>query len=246
MSRNSKMKENQNWWGEKQKLEHARRLRGIYFIDSEDAEFKENHSQRAETFGLHEHFVLVIPSPPETDNQILERWGFADEDHLGKLFQSECFWPRMFVWCNTAWVNWTLRIGFRMFERFCKIDEDFGGSISWHAWSKCRLSFNKATAPLFFSKPGGVHKTIFSPNLHSFFVLWNTHYCECHFSQDGFVQEPWRWALYDGLRPLGLLVLAGFLKTCGVEDSGEGAGVLPSCRKLHLSPFEHCPLLFHC
>ena len=41
MSRNSKMKEKQNWASEKPKLESARRLRGIYFIEPGDEEFKE-------------------------------------------------------------------------------------------------------------------------------------------------------------------------------------------------------------
>ena len=39
MSRNFKLKEKQNWLGEKPKLDDARRLRGIYFIDLEDIEF---------------------------------------------------------------------------------------------------------------------------------------------------------------------------------------------------------------
>ena len=37
---------------------------------------------------LHEHIALAIPSLPETDPQILEHWGFADEDHLSKCFQA--------------------------------------------------------------------------------------------------------------------------------------------------------------
>ena len=32
--------------------------------------------------------ALAIPSLLETDPQILERWGYADEDHLGKSFQA--------------------------------------------------------------------------------------------------------------------------------------------------------------
>ena len=37
---------------------------------------------------LRGHLALAIPSPPETDPQILERWGYADEDQLGKSFQA--------------------------------------------------------------------------------------------------------------------------------------------------------------
>ena len=41
MGRNAKLKEKQKWSNEKLHLENARKLRGIYFIDLEDKEFKE-------------------------------------------------------------------------------------------------------------------------------------------------------------------------------------------------------------
>ena len=41
MRRNAKLKEKHKWSDEKPKLDNARRLRGIYFIDLEDKEFKE-------------------------------------------------------------------------------------------------------------------------------------------------------------------------------------------------------------
>ena len=41
MSDASKRKEKQKWTIEKPELDNARRLRGIYFIDPEDEEFKE-------------------------------------------------------------------------------------------------------------------------------------------------------------------------------------------------------------
>ena len=41
MGRNAKLKEKQKWSNEKLHLENARKLRGIYFIDPEDNEFKE-------------------------------------------------------------------------------------------------------------------------------------------------------------------------------------------------------------
>ena len=41
LGRNDKLKERQKWSNEEPKLENARRLRGIYFIDFEDKEFKE-------------------------------------------------------------------------------------------------------------------------------------------------------------------------------------------------------------
>ena len=41
LGRISKLKEKQKWSNEKSKFVNARRLRGIYFIDPEDKEFKE-------------------------------------------------------------------------------------------------------------------------------------------------------------------------------------------------------------
>ena len=41
MGRNAKLKEKQKWSDEQPKLDNARRLRGIYFIDPEEKEFKE-------------------------------------------------------------------------------------------------------------------------------------------------------------------------------------------------------------
>ena len=40
---------------------------------------------------LHGHIALAILSPPQTDPQILERWGCADEVHLGKSFRAKDF-----------------------------------------------------------------------------------------------------------------------------------------------------------
>ena len=46
---------------------------------------------------LHGHLALATLSPPETDPQILERWGCADEVHLGKKNPSEGFLSRILV-----------------------------------------------------------------------------------------------------------------------------------------------------
>ena len=40
---------------------------------------------------LREHIALAILSLLKTDPQILEHWGYADEDHLGKSFQAVDF-----------------------------------------------------------------------------------------------------------------------------------------------------------
>ena len=66
----------------------------------------------------------------------------------GQIILSEGFWSRMLVWRATAFVNFTHRIGFRMSEVFRKIDEDFGGSMSWKTKPNCRVIFNTATALL--------------------------------------------------------------------------------------------------
>ena len=41
LGRNAQLKEKQKWFNEKPKLDNARGLRGIYFVDPEDKEFKE-------------------------------------------------------------------------------------------------------------------------------------------------------------------------------------------------------------
>ena len=38
---------------------------------------------------LRGHLALATLSPPETDPQILERWGCADEVHLGKKIRAK-------------------------------------------------------------------------------------------------------------------------------------------------------------
>ena len=40
IGKNAKLKERQKWSHEKSQLDNARKLRGIYFIDPEDTEFK--------------------------------------------------------------------------------------------------------------------------------------------------------------------------------------------------------------
>ena len=52
MGKNAKLKERQKWSNEKTKLDNARKLRRIYFIDPEDKEFKEtikNERKKLET-----------------------------------------------------------------------------------------------------------------------------------------------------------------------------------------------------
>ena len=56
MEKHAKLKEKQKWSNEKLHLDNARKLRGIYFIDPEDTEFKEttkNARKKLETSMAH-------------------------------------------------------------------------------------------------------------------------------------------------------------------------------------------------
>ena len=46
---------------------------------------------------LRGHLALATLSLPETDPQILERWGCADEVHLGKHIRAKDFGLQFFV-----------------------------------------------------------------------------------------------------------------------------------------------------
>ena len=47
---------------------------------------------------LRGHLALAILSPSETDPQILERWGYAHEVHLGKYIRAKDF--GLEFWCD--------------------------------------------------------------------------------------------------------------------------------------------------
>ena len=59
MGKNAKLKEKQKWINEKLHLENARKLRGIYFIDPEDKEFKETIKNARKKLG-----TSVAPAVP--------------------------------------------------------------------------------------------------------------------------------------------------------------------------------------
>ena len=89
-------------------------------------------------------FRLFLETDPRNFGALgLRRWGSP-----GQIIPSDGFWSRMLTWRTTALVNRTHRIGFRMFELFRKIDEDFGGSICWNTQPNCRVLFSIATALL--------------------------------------------------------------------------------------------------
>ena len=59
MGKHAKLKEKQKWSAEKLHLENARKLRGIYFIDPEDKEFKETIKNARKKLG-----TSVAPAMP--------------------------------------------------------------------------------------------------------------------------------------------------------------------------------------
>ena len=62
-----------------------------------DAPFIFPHFWPASTL-LRGHLALAILSPLETDPQILERWGYADEVNLCKFFRAKDF--GLEFWCD--------------------------------------------------------------------------------------------------------------------------------------------------
>ena len=66
----------------------------------------------------------------------------------GQIIPSEGFWSRILAWRAMAFVHFTRWIGFCMSELFRKIDDNFGGSLSWKTQPNCRVLFNIATALL--------------------------------------------------------------------------------------------------
>ena len=135
---------------------------------------------------LRGHIVFAIPSPPETDPQILEHWGYADEVHLGKSIRGEGFWSRMSAWRATAFVKFTRWIGFCMSELFRKIDEDFGGSISWKTQPNCRVFDELHTT-------GPWRSWLVSRKTAGFSVLL---YGSCFFSMATALLSPFFWDLF--------------------------------------------------
>ena len=59
----------------KPKLDHARRLRGIYFIDPEDKEFKKNHQECSQEIGNADGSCYAL-----LDKQEMQAWGDPWQD----------------------------------------------------------------------------------------------------------------------------------------------------------------------
>ena len=108
MERNAKLKEKQKWSNEKPKLDNARRLGGIYFIEPEDKEFKKNiknarkkletpmapampcktskkskHGQtRGKTNDFKSKFACILEASESTRNRTEESLPNYHEDHV--------------------------------------------------------------------------------------------------------------------------------------------------------------------
>ena len=57
---------------------------------------------------LRGHLALATLSPPETDPQILERWGCADEVHLNNISERRILVANFSVTCNSFREFYTL------------------------------------------------------------------------------------------------------------------------------------------
>ena len=84
MGKHAKLKEKQKWSDEKIHLENARKLRGIYFIDPEDTEFKatiKNARKKMET--------SVAPAMP---CKIIKNCGSGASNEIKKKQNLRVFW----------------------------------------------------------------------------------------------------------------------------------------------------------
>ena len=94
MGKHAKLKEKQTWSEEKLHLENARKLRGIYFIDPEDTEFKETIKNA--------HKKLETSVAPAVLSKIMKIWKLVNlsllvhhEDHItgkGTLHCNSIIW----------------------------------------------------------------------------------------------------------------------------------------------------------
>ena len=75
--KSAQKREKQEWANEKPKLENARRLRGIYFIDPDDGEHKETIKNAMRK--LEVHMDAAMPCKKETQNHspLSENWSEA-------------------------------------------------------------------------------------------------------------------------------------------------------------------------
>ena len=85
MGKHAKLKEKQKWSNEKLHLENARKLRGIYFIDPEDKEFKETIKNARKK--------LETSVAPAMQCKIMKKCGVMDPTKLNQNLR--VFWKLM-------------------------------------------------------------------------------------------------------------------------------------------------------
>ena len=81
MARNAKLRDKQKWAIEKPKLDNARRLQGIYFIDPEDKELKET-MQEKQVWGFKSKFACILEASEFTRRRVEESLPKYREDRI--------------------------------------------------------------------------------------------------------------------------------------------------------------------
>ena len=75
MARNAELREKHKWAIEKPTIDNARRLRGIYFIDPEDKEFKETIKNATKKLGNTNGSSHALQNMQEK-----QAWGDPEQD----------------------------------------------------------------------------------------------------------------------------------------------------------------------
>ena len=91
MGRNAKLKERHKWSDEQPKLDNATRLRGIYFIDPEDKEFKEAIKNARKKIGITDDFHYALQD--KKFNEIKSKLGCILEASESTILSMEDFLP---------------------------------------------------------------------------------------------------------------------------------------------------------
>ena len=81
MGKHAKLKEKQKWSNEKLHLENTRKLRGIYFIDPEDKEFKETIKNARKIYEIKSKLACILEASESTRLRMGESLPNYHEDH---------------------------------------------------------------------------------------------------------------------------------------------------------------------
>ena len=184
----------------------------------------------------------------------------------GQIIPSEGFWSRVSAWRNTASVNrtdwlqhvWSLPQNRWRLRRL--------HILTYAIQLSCNFQYSHCTfvtmllgpfARLFINLAMRI-RALLTKSASFLGLVEQAFWEDAIFRRMNWCKFLWgnlqghRDILPLGLLPLGLRVLDAFFTLCCEEDSGEGFGCVDparlfvSCRKLQLSPCEHCPLASHC